>query len=178
MFRQTTAGGGPQLFAGEPRSANHLAQHSTGVLDAIYMPDCESGSETPIAGENTISATIQVATRRMAGWFATNDRLVMEPKRPVVFRRICFPECVSASLRRSESASAATAAHRSPIDALRRYEGRRGTTRPPNQCPLLRLSAMVSGVRSPFCEPKWLSMKLLSADTSRSLKWRLKAGIR
>jgi len=66
------------LFAGDPRGANRMAQHSTGVLDAIYMPDCESDSLTPIAGENTASAIMQVAMRRMAGGFATNDHSATE----------------------------------------------------------------------------------------------------
>ena len=32
-----------------------MARHSSDVLDAIYMPDCVSGPQTPIAGENTAS---------------------------------------------------------------------------------------------------------------------------
>jgi hypothetical protein len=43
MFDKQPPKGGPQLFAGKPRGANCVAQHSTGSLDAIYMPDCESG---------------------------------------------------------------------------------------------------------------------------------------
>lgn len=66
------------MFAGKPRGAICMAQHSTGVLDAIYMPDCNSESLTPIAGENTSSAIMQVAMRRMAGGFTTNDFMTME----------------------------------------------------------------------------------------------------
>ena len=78
MFDKQPPEGGPQLFTGKSRGANWVAQYSSGLLDAIYMPDCESGSGTPIAGENTASATIQAAARRMAGRFSTNDRLVVE----------------------------------------------------------------------------------------------------
>lgn len=66
------------MFAGKPRGAICMAQHSTGVLDAIYMPDCKSESLAPIAGENTASAITQVAMRRMAAGFATNDVIARE----------------------------------------------------------------------------------------------------
>ena len=80
MFDKQPPVGGPQLFTGKSRGANWVAQHSSGLLDAIYMPDCESGRWTPIAGEDTSSATIRAAARRMADCFSTNDRLSMERK--------------------------------------------------------------------------------------------------
>jgi hypothetical protein len=75
---------------GKPRGAKHMTQNSSDVLNAIYMPDCRSESGTPIAGENTASATMQVVTRRMAGRFATSDRLVVEPKRQAVIELSAF----------------------------------------------------------------------------------------
>jgi len=49
-----------------------MARHSSDVLDAIYMPDCVSDRQTPIAGENTASATMGAATRRTESRFSTN----------------------------------------------------------------------------------------------------------
>jgi len=57
-----------------------MARHSSDVLDAIYMPDCVSARQTPIAGENTASATMGAATRRTESRFSTNDRLRGERK--------------------------------------------------------------------------------------------------
>lgn len=78
MFRQTTAMRRTTVVCGKSRGANCMARHSSDVLDAIYMPDCVSGRQTPIAGENTASATMGVASRRTGSMFSTNDRLLVE----------------------------------------------------------------------------------------------------
>jgi len=81
MFRQTTARRRTTVDVRETRGAKGMARHSSDVLDAIYMPDCVSDRQTPIAGENTASATMGAAVRRTDGRFSTNDRSRRERNR-------------------------------------------------------------------------------------------------